>query len=210
MTNNDLTLIAALLDRSGSMSTSKRATEDGWHKLIDEQRRQPGRCLITLCQFDTEYDVVYVAQDVHDIPALDLEPRGGTALLDGMARMIRDVGCDLAALPADKRPGTVICLIMTDGMENSSRHATWTGVHDMVKHQTDCYNWKFVFIGSNMDAIAVGGRLGVDRHSTIAYDDKSYLGTVSVADAASSYITATRGGVNAAFTEADRTSAMGK
>jgi len=38
MTDANMTLIAALLDRSGSMQTSKHATEDGWRELIHEQR----------------------------------------------------------------------------------------------------------------------------------------------------------------------------
>ena len=44
MTDPNKTLIAALLDRSGSMTTSKNATEDGWRELITEQRQQPGQC----------------------------------------------------------------------------------------------------------------------------------------------------------------------
>jgi len=43
MTDSNKTLIAALLDRSGSMNTSKEATEDGWRELINGQRQQPGR-----------------------------------------------------------------------------------------------------------------------------------------------------------------------
>ena len=42
MTNANRTLIAALLDRSGSMETSKKATEDGWRELVNEQRQLPG------------------------------------------------------------------------------------------------------------------------------------------------------------------------
>lgn len=46
MTDSTTTLIAALLDRSGSMETSKEATEDGWRELINEQAANPGRRLL--------------------------------------------------------------------------------------------------------------------------------------------------------------------
>ncbi|MGB6107104.1 MAG: hypothetical protein WBF86_04680 [Mycobacterium sp.] len=53
MTNPNTTLIAALLDRSGSMSTSVQVTEDGWRELINGERQNPGLCYVTLAQFDT-------------------------------------------------------------------------------------------------------------------------------------------------------------
>ena len=40
MTDSNKTLIAALLDRSGSMSGSTEFTEDGWRELINSQRAE--------------------------------------------------------------------------------------------------------------------------------------------------------------------------
>lgn len=82
MTNPNGTLIAALLDRCGSMETSKKATEDGWCELVSEQRQQPGQCQVTLAQFDTVYEVLYSATDIADVPKFVVQPRGRTALLD--------------------------------------------------------------------------------------------------------------------------------
>ena len=53
MTDSNKTLIAALLDRSGSMADSKEFTEDGWRELINTQRSEPEYCEVTLAQFDT-------------------------------------------------------------------------------------------------------------------------------------------------------------
>ena len=64
MTNPNSTLIAALLDRSGSMNSSVQATEHGWRELIDVQRANPGICHVSLAQFDYEYDVVYPPTDI--------------------------------------------------------------------------------------------------------------------------------------------------
>ncbi|MCX6479702.1 MAG: hypothetical protein NTY24_04625, partial [Mycobacterium sp.] len=97
MTNSNHTLIAALLDRSGSMRSSKAATEDGWRELINEQRQEPGRCEVTLAQFDTRYEVLYPATDIGAVPEFVVAPRGGTALLDATGRFITEVGQVLAA-----------------------------------------------------------------------------------------------------------------
>ena len=56
MTNDNLTLIAALLDRSGSMQDCKRATETGFDQLIAKQRTEPGEAVVTLSMFDDVYE----------------------------------------------------------------------------------------------------------------------------------------------------------
>ena len=121
MTDPQRTLIAVLLDRSGSMECVKSDTEGGFNAFIDEQRGEPGDARVTLAQFDTDYEVVYANRPIADVPPLALQPRGGTALYDALGRLITDVGAELAALPEDERPGTVVVVVLTDGHENSSR-----------------------------------------------------------------------------------------
>jgi hypothetical protein len=55
------------------------------------------------------------------------------ALLDAMGRFIIQIGDQLSALRVEQRPGYVICLIMTDGMENSSHECTWQTVEMLAK-----------------------------------------------------------------------------
>ena len=64
---------------------------------------------------------MYADRPIADVPSLVLQPRGTTALLDSIGRLIGEAGQRLAALPDDRRPGTVVVGIMTDGMENASR-----------------------------------------------------------------------------------------
>ena len=208
MTDPNRTLIAALLDRSGSMETSKKATEDGWRELINEQHQQPGQCQVTLAQFDTVYEVVYSATDIADVPEFVVEPRGMTALLDATGKFITDIGEQLSALPEDERPGHVICLIMTDGMENASREWSWDAVQRLTKQQQDEWNWKFIFLGANMDAIEVGGRMGFAAGDSITYDDSSYASTTGVMRSARKMVRSTRAGKSASFSEEDRKAAM--
>jgi hypothetical protein len=209
MTDPNTTLIAALLDRSGSMETSKEATEDGWRELINEQRQLPGECLVTLAQFDTVYEVVYEPTPVSDVPEFVVQPRGMTALLDAIGMFVTQIGEQLSALPEDRRPGKVICLIMTDGMENSSQEWTWDAVKKLTTQQQNEWKWTFLFIGANMDAISVGGRLGFTPQQSITYENASYASTVSVMASAREMVRAARSGDEAAFTDEDRAAAMG-
>jgi hypothetical protein len=209
VTNPDKTLIAALLDRSGSMETSKKATEDGWRELINEQRQQPGTCDVTLAQFDTVYELLYPPTDIGGVPEFVVVPRGMTALLDSVGRFITEIGERLSALAEDQRPGQVICMIMTDGMENSSAEWTWESVRDLINQQRDQWNWKFIFLGSNIDAVEVGARMGVAAEDAITYNDGVYMSTVAVSAAASSWITSARAGKPTGFSDAERAAAMG-
>lgn len=210
MTNPDKTLIAALLDRSGSMKASKRATEDGWRELLNEQRLEPGRCDVTLAQFDTIYELLYPPTPIDSVPDFVLQPRGMTALLDSVGRFITEVGERLSALPEEDRPGQVICMVMTDGMENSSSEWTWQTVRDLIDQQRDQWNWHFIFLGSNIDAVEVGARMGVATEDAITYDSTSYMSTVAVQGAASSWIRSTRAGRVAGFSDRERRAAMGR
>jgi len=168
MSNPDRTLLVFLLDRSGSMQSIKSDVEGGFAAFIDEQRQAPGDCAATLAQFDTEYELVYHRVPVGEVPALNLQPRGGTALLDAMGKLITDTAAQLDAAPEAERPGTVIVAIMTDGYENSSREWTHPAIKSLVEQQTK-HGWEFLYMGADQDAIEVGARLGVQRDKSVTY-----------------------------------------
>ena len=211
MTDSNKTLIAALLDRSGSMSDSKEFTEDGWRELISTQRSEPEYCEVTLAQFDTEYEVLYPPTAIAAVPEFVLVPRGGTALLDAAGVFITEVGDQLAALPEDQRPGQVICLIMTDGMENASRQWTWEALKALIIQQREVYGWKFIFLGADIDAVEVGERMGVDRRYAMTFDKRSHAGNRAAYARASSMVTGfKRDYLDEGFTDDDRARAMGE
>ncbi|MFD6155931.1 VWA domain-containing protein [Nocardia sp. NPDC060256] len=169
MTNPDLTLIAVLLDRSGSMQSIKSDTEGGFDAFIEEQRKVPKTIEVTLAQFDTEYECVYASRALAEVPPLDLRPRGMTALYDAVGKLVTDVGAELAKRPEHERPGTVIVVVLTDGHENSSREWSHTAVKSLITQQQDVYNWNFMFLGANMDAVEIGTQMGFDPGNSITY-----------------------------------------
>jgi hypothetical protein len=125
MTNPDLTLIAALLDRSGSGESCRKATESGFDAMVAKHRSEPGEAVVTLAMFDDEYENVYAYVPINEVPTLSLVPRSMTAMLDAIGRFVTEIGQHLSSLEEAARPGTVICLIMTDGLENASQEWSW-------------------------------------------------------------------------------------
>ncbi|MGU3435072.1 VWA domain-containing protein [Actinomycetes bacterium M1A6_2h] len=169
MTDSSLSLVAAVLDRSGSMHSIADDTRGGFDSFIASERGQDGRTVVTLAQFDDEYELVYENRPIDEVPALVLEPRGSTALYDAIGRLISDVGARLASQDEDKRPGSVTVLVMTDGQENSSREWSHSAVKSLIEQQESQYNWDFVFLGANMDAVETGRRLGFKEDKSMTY-----------------------------------------
>jgi hypothetical protein len=169
MTNPNLTHLYFLLDRSGSMHTIVDDTVGGFDAFIAEQRKTPGECRVTLAQFDDVYEEVYADRPIAEVPSLVLQPRNTTALLDSVARLVIDAGERLASLSEDQRPGTVVIGIMTDGMENASREWTHPQVKQLIEKQTKAYQWQFLYLGADQDAIEVGMSIGVDAGHSVTY-----------------------------------------
>ena len=105
MTDPNLSLVAALLDRSGSMQSIVDDTCGGFDSFIATERDADVESVVSLARFDTEFETVYTHRPIADVPPLSLEPRGMTALLDAIGRFVTSIGEDLAALaPLQSRP----------------------------------------------------------------------------------------------------------
>jgi uncharacterized protein YegL len=162
--NDHLTEIAFILDRSGSMQSMVVPAIEGFNRLLHEQQQEPGGVRFTLVLFDDQYEVPYHSLPIAEVVELDTAryvPRGSTALLDAIGRTIDELGAKLAATPEDLRPGQVIVAILTDGEENASRRFTWRDVAKRIRHQTEQYDWKFLFLGANQDAIATAAKMSI-------------------------------------------------
>lgn len=208
MGDSNYTALSVLLDRSGSMQTIRSDAEGGLRALIAEQRAVPGRVTLRLAQFDDRYEVVHPSQSLDQVGEPSLQPRGRTALLDAWGRAMVEFGEELAALPENRRPGNVIFVVITDGLENASREWTRQQVFDKVREQTDRWGWTFLYVAANQDAIVEGAKYGVPAGQTVTYTADSG-GTQAAFASTSSAVRRTRGGSSAEFTEAERQATQG-
>ncbi len=120
--------------------------------------------MLSLVQFDDQYEVVYLDKDINSADKLNeatFQPRGMTALYDAIGRTINSVGQRLADLSEDERPDKVLFVIMTDGFENASQEFNSARISEMINHQRNIYKWKFMFIGANQDAVLSAREIGL-------------------------------------------------
>jgi uncharacterized protein YegL len=170
--------IAFILDRSGSMESMTHAAISGFNEFLAAQQAtlddhgNPMPATFSLILFDHEYLPVHNRQDIQTARPLTLEtyePRGSTALLDAIGRTIDHIGKELAGTPEADRPSKVIIAILTDGEENASQLYSMAQINQRITHQTRKYQWEFLFLGANQDAIATAARMGIQAHQAATF-----------------------------------------
>jgi Mg-chelatase subunit ChlD len=165
----DLTDITLVVDRSGSMQAIRSDAEGGINAFISDQANEPGDCVLTLVQFDTEYEFVMNGLPIKKAGRYQLVPRGATALLDAMGRAINETADRIGKMPESDRPGLVVFVVMTDGLENSSREFTRQQIRKMIERKQDVENWQFTFLGANQDAFEEAAAMGMARNAAANY-----------------------------------------
>jgi hypothetical protein len=165
--NQEKVALGLLIDSSYSMTSMDTGeTISSLNQAVKDQLDTEKEVLVYGGKFDNTYNLFLdglQAKDVN-ITEQDIIPSGMTALLDGIKFFINDVGSRLENM--QDRPGSVIIIILTDGEENASQSTSREEVMKMISHQKEKYNWNFVFLAANQDAIETGATLGIDPDST--------------------------------------------
>ena len=124
---------------------------------------------INLYQFDDKYQVDYENVPVKDVKPLEFRPRGWTALYDAMGKTINSMGERYAAMNEDERPEKVMLIVITDGAENSSTEFSFKDVQEKIEHQQSKYNWKIIFLGSELKTVDTAKSMGIAGMNTLNY-----------------------------------------
>lgn len=124
--NTNLTEIVFILDRSGSMMSLTNDTIGGFNSFVEKQKNEPGEALLTTILFDDQYEILHNGMNLRDVQPMTKDQywaRGMTAMYDAIGKTINEVGRRLSDTTEEQRPGKVIFVITTDGLENARGHA---------------------------------------------------------------------------------------
>jgi uncharacterized protein YegL len=208
MTDDTLTAIQLVVDRSGSMDVIRTDAEGAINAFIDDQKKEPGQCLLRLTHFDDVIEVAIPLMKIDDVEHYRLNPRGMTALYDAIGTSIVGFGDLLNKMDEADRPSHVLFVIVTDGYENRSQEYKDTGIlKEMIEKQHDQYSWEFVYLAANQDAVLVSRDFGISPDSALSFSHTGG-GTKSAMDSASYYASSIRSGYAGQFTDDDRRSAV--
>ncbi len=198
-----LTEIVFILDRSGSMGGLEADTIGGYNSMITKQKKEEGDAIISTVLFDDRVELLHDRKDlkcVEDITEKEYFVRGCTALLDAIGGSIKRIGDIQKELPEEDKPEKTLFIITTDGMENASKKYTYDKVKKMVEKKKRKHHWEFVFLGANIDAIAVANKFGVAANRAVRYECDS-MGTKLNFDVMSKMVSCARSCGSAAMME---------
>jgi len=169
-TEPDRVHVSILLDRSGSMASVVDDTIGGFNTFVDQQKKLPGECRMTLVQFDSQdpHEVVFDAippREVMPLTDRTYQPRGGTPLLDAVGTLIQRLDKRVAVDPGEDQ----LVAIITDGYENSSGLFSKEEVAGMITLRGRG-DWTFLFLGADIDAFGEAGGIGIDGGRAGGYD----------------------------------------
>ena len=174
-----LTEISFILDRSTSMGHLTGKTIEGFNSFVSEQRKNEGSANLSLTLFDTKTEQKITSLKLNQIPLLteeDYITGGCTALHDAIGTTIVMLGKRLNEMDESEKPEKVLVIIFTDGEENSSSLYKASDIKEMIKHQTDVYNWEFVFMGCNQDAALSSSELGIHNYANVGFSPQGMTG----------------------------------
>jgi hypothetical protein len=205
-------LINLVLDRSGSMTYAgkREGAIEGVNAFFAEQRALQGKALLSLTLFNTDFDVRFVGADLAEVPDLGTPDNpyqcaGGTSLYDAVITTIK--GTDEWLLNHRDFTGKVLCLINTDGEENSSA-SSLNEVNDLINAKT-AQGWEFMFLGVGQAAWTEGQKFAASiPASNYARTADTMAGTVGGYAVASAAMTTTRS-TGAAFANANPDEVIG-
>ena len=202
----NLTELVFILDRSGSMGGLESDTIGGFNSMIKKQKKEDGEAFVSTVLFDDVTEVIHDRVPIRDVKKLTEDEyfvRGCTALLDAVGGAIDHIGNIQKYAREEDRPAKTLFVITTDGLENASKRYTFKKVKTMIKRQQEKYNWEFLFLGANIDAIEVAGNMGIskDRAANYHCDEMGTALNYEVLEKAVSRVRACRSeSIHAAFT----------
>ncbi len=168
-----LTELVFILDRSGSMSGLEADTIGGFNSLIEKQKKEEGEAVVSVVLFDDVSEVIYDRMDIRKVEPMNDSQyyvRGCTALLDAVGGAIHHIGNVHKYAREEDVPEKTLFIITTDGMENASRRYSYDMVRRMIEHEKEKYQWEFMFLGANIDAVREAGRFGIAANRAVRYE----------------------------------------
>lgn len=171
MKNKKMELVF-ILDKSGSMSGLESDTIGGFNSLLEKQKNGKGDVFVTTVLFNDDYQLLHDHVSIHEVSPLTSDNYfvgGTTALLDAIGKTVHDL------ISLQKRRGRkhaakkVLIVIITDGLENSSREYSYRKIKELISTEQEKYGWEFLFLGANIDAAKVAGDVGIRKERATNY-----------------------------------------
>lgn len=176
-----------VLDESGSMSSVRQSTQDGYNEYIQSMLNNNDGLdtYCTLVRFRDADDIrtPYSNQKLStDHKIYDYSPNGMTPLYDSIGRIIK-------LIESNYNEGEAVTLtIFSDGKNNIQHHYAEADIRELIKDKRDNHNWMINFIGMGdiKEIQKMSNTIGIFAANTVSYNsntDSNIKGIFATLDA---------------------------
>ncbi len=194
--------IRIVLDRSGSMSGSEKATINALNSYLNDLKRDSIKGFITLSTFDSvSIDTPINAVKIEDLEAFNidlLEPRGSTPLFDAIGLAIYSLQ-NIDTFSDDEK----VLVIVTDGLENSSKEYNYQNISEMIKEKEES-GWFIIYLGADHDVFRQARSLNFSPERIMKYSKKDSVDTFKAVSRTTKDYSRGTGNKSISFTEDER------
>ncbi|MBR3999145.1 MAG: VWA domain-containing protein, partial [Clostridia bacterium] len=138
-----MTELVFILDQSGSMSGLESDTIGGFNSMIERQKKEDGKALVSTVLFNNKSTVIHDRLPLDEVIRMsdaDYCPQGCTALLDAVGDAIHHIGNIHKYARREDIPERTLFVITTDGQENASSRYSYDKVKRMIERQKEKYS----------------------------------------------------------------------
>ena len=157
-----------IIDRSGSMSGLETDTIGGFNSMIEKQKKE-GNAIVSTILFSHDVEILHDRVQLDSVGKMtdkEYYVTGSTALLDAVGGTIERI--KHKQNESEDVPDTTLFVIITDGLENSSREYSYKKVKGLIDKQQE-RGWDFLFLGANIDVAEEAGRMGIRAKNAVSY-----------------------------------------
>lgn len=160
-----------ILDKSGSMETCREATISGFNEQLQTAKDSPENLKIqlTLVTFNDNVTVEKFCESPKDATELNLDtymPGGCTAMYDAIGQTLKRFENEVK----DDGKTNYLVVIMSDGMENASKHFKQSDIAEKLQKLQATNRWTFSYMGANQDLSKVSKELNIPVGNMMAFD----------------------------------------
>jgi hypothetical protein len=168
--------IINIIDKSGSMIGMLDAAINGFNSFLEEQKTVKGKAVVTTTMFNSNYEILYENMDIQNCLYLNKDnyhPCNCTSLYDAICKTIVNEIDKLGNLPIEQRPEKTLCVILTDGEENSSKEYSREDVKEMINQMKEDFKWEFIFLAANEEASLTAQSMGISKGNSYSFTNNS-------------------------------------
>lgn len=168
---NKTTEIIFILDRSGSMHGLEKDTIGSFNSLLDKQKHESGKALVSTVLFSGINQVIHDRIPIEEIPPMtekEYYTGGTTALYDTIGYSVEHIMKIHRYIRKEDLPEHTIFIIITDGMDNASRVYNKALIRKLIEERKSA-GWEFMFIGANIDACDTAESIGIKKEMAVDY-----------------------------------------